>query len=310
MKSWKKFKNIYFFLFMITQLIILANNFIFTLNLNYGKKNDNININFSQLNMQLQLKIKTFTKFTEEFQSLEKSEITYENFYNNNNENIEKNKNFLNFSTENNNNKENNFNNLNFSNSNKDKNQEQRQETRNIYAYYTSKPKKKIQFTSKLSKESENNLIATGIYKRTRYYQGWDKLRIKTFSIGNGNPLLQCFSAGFIEGAISTQEIYHYYKNIHVFFKGSKKSIEDIKNFYSVVDQNIRNRLKKENFLKSNLNDDEFKRLAYIACLHAQINGLFQGYNSQAKEDKKLGLLDFYFINSEGKIDKKNVIFR
>jgi hypothetical protein len=265
-------------------LILISNQFIFPLEIKTQKKNDNKNMNFNQLSTTLLLKIKMFSKFTEEFQSLEKSEINYENFYKEKqteNDNIKNGNNFLNFSSD-------------------KKKDEEKEETRKIFAYYNTKNKRNLIFTSDKSNQSAENLIASGIYKKTRYIQGWDKLDLKTFSISKGNPLLQCFSAGFIEGAISTKEIEYYHHNLHVFFKGNPNAIEDIKNFYSIIDQNIRKKIKKENFSKLNLDDNGFKRLAYIACLHAQINGLYQGYNSQAKPDKKLTLLDFYFINSEG----------
>jgi len=294
MKINKNLKNFFLLLYILSTLCLLMNNFALSFRFNTDKKNDNININFSQLSMQMKLKIKTFTTFTEEFKQIENTTPIYENFYTTafQTQSLETAdiKNFLSFASTETNTK---------TKKQDTPNSEEKEETRKIYAYYHN-DKKGLEFTSKLSKEHHHNLIAQGTYKKTRYIQGWDKLRIKTHSNKNGNPLLQCYSAGFIEGAISTKEIFYYYNNIHVFFKGANKSIEDIKNFYSVIDQNIRERIKTENIQNANLSDADFKQLAYIACLHAQINGLAQGYNSQAEPENKLTLLDFYFINSEG----------
>jgi hypothetical protein len=270
---------------------LLTRNIILTINLKYEKKNDNINLNLNQLSMQLKLKIQTFARFTEEFQNIEKNIPKFENFYNTNQNLYSKVNNLSNFldnsiSEKDNNNKEN-------------VKKNEKEKTRRIYGFYNNS-KKSMEFTAKNKEDTYNTLIAQGVFKNTRYSQGWDKLRLKTFSSSNGNPLIQCYSAGFIEGAISTKEIYYYYTNIHIFFKKAKKSVDDIKSFYSIINKNLRERIQKENFQTQNFNDSEFKQLAYIACLLAQINGLYQGYNSQAEANKKLDLMDFYFINSEG----------
>lgn len=287
----KNYKHFILLCIFIFGSCIPLSNLISTSNLKSGKKNDNINLNFNQMNMQLQLKIQTFTKFTEEFQNIEKNVPKYENFYSNDQNLYSKLIQINNFLDNSKLSKE--------ANNKENSKKEEQEETRRIYGYYNNS-KKVMEFISKKNKENEKNLIAQGIYKKTRYAQGWDKLRLKTFSNSNGNPLLQCYSAGFIEGAISATEIFYYYTNIHIFFKKSKKSVDDIKYFYSVVNENLRERIKKENYQNKNFDDSEFKQLAYITCLLAQINGLYQGYNSQADSDKKLDLLDFYFINSEG----------
>jgi len=290
LKKQSQFKFLFIFIFVFC---LATSNLISSFNLKSRKKNDNINLNFNQLNMQLQLKIQTFSEFTDEFQNIEQKIPTYENFDKNNqylyttltqiNESLDSSK----------------FRKEAKLNESSKKEKEEREETRTIYGYFNNS-KKTMEFTSKKNKNNEKILIAEGMYKRTRYIQGWDKLRLKTFSSSNGNPLIQCYSAGFIEGAISVKEIFYYYNNIHIFFQRSKKSVDDIKNFYSVININLRERIQKENYQNKNLNDSEFNQLAYIACLLAQINGLYQGYNSQAEPDKKLDLLDFYFINSEG----------
>lgn len=241
--------------------------------------NDNININFNQLNMKLNLKIQKFIAYSNEFTEFQTINQDYKgiNFFR------PKDKKII------------------FTDSkNTDNNQENTDpQMRNIYAYY-NKPDKKIEYKTDIDKDLESHMIAYGKFKRTRYQLGWDKLHIKTFaSAENNNPLMQCYSAGFIEGAISSREIYYYYTNIHIFFANSVKYIEEIKKFYAVIDKNIKERIKNKNNYK-NLSDSEFTDLTYLACLNAQINGLHQGYNSQAEEDKKLDLYDFYFINSEG----------
>lgn len=263
--------NKFSFLSLIIFLLYLCSNNI--LCISNGNNNNNLNLNFNQVSMEMKSKIQKLMAYSSEYSEIKTMEQKYEkfNFYSSNDEktflgDMDKNPNII---------------------------------SRNLYAYY-HKPEKKIEYTTKHDKNLESNLIAYGKFKNTRYNTGWDKLRIKTFANGvDNNPLMQCFSAGFIEGAISTKEIYYYYKNIHVFFKDDESYIEKIKNFFLIIDKNIAERIKDaENFHK--LSESEIKDLAYISCLHAQINGLYEGYNSQAENDEKLSLYDFYFINSEG----------
>lgn len=147
---------------------------------------------------------------------------------------------------------------------------------------------------------SKGILIARAIYNKSRYQTGWDKLNLKTYP--GVNPVIQCFMAGFLEGALTSEEIYYYYKNIHVFFHGETKYIEEIKAFYGKIDQNLRKSINTEAFekLKDSANENQTQQWAYIACLQAQLEGLHQGYNSVVDNEKKLSILDFYFINSEG----------
>lgn len=147
--------------------------------------------------------------------------------------------------------------------------------------------------------ETKDLLAAQGEFQRTRYQTGWDKLNIKTYS--EVNPLIQCWSAGFIEGLLSFKEISHYYHNIHIFFLNDEQSITKIKEFYRNVDKRIREKMELQNI--NNLSQQEFRKWTYTTCLHAQIEGLHAGYNTIADEKEKLDLLDFYFINSEGNFD-------
>ena len=166
-----------------------------------------------------------------------------------------------------------------------------------IFAYYNKKSGL-LEFQNNQNYNQQNkSLVAKAVYERTRFQTGWDKLYIKTFP--DVNPLIQCYTTGFLEGVLSYKEIYSYYKNIHIFFYGEENYIGQIKNFYKTIDTNIKERIDTIN--KNNFKDEEeILHWSYITCLNAQINGLYKGYNSMADPDKQLDLWDFYFINSEG----------
>jgi hypothetical protein len=168
-----------------------------------------------------------------------------------------------------------------------------------MFAYY-DRSKNELEITEEENLEQKANLIATGVYDRSRFQTGWDKLNIKTFS--GANPLIQCWIAGYMEGVLSSDEIWHYYSNIHVFFKHKKNLITELKNFYASIDAKLKLAINTEAFekLKDLENENETQHWAYITCLNAQIDGLHKGYNTMADEHKQLTVPDFYFINSEG----------
>jgi len=169
--------------------------------------------------------------------------------------------------------------------------------TNEIFGYY-NKNDHRLEFHEREKQNLHDKvLVAKGVYDRTRYQTGWDKLKITTFP--DANPIIQCYTAGLMEGILSFQEIYNYYHNIHVFFYGEENYIEDIKNFYKKIDTNIKKSINEIDSNKFNT-DEDFLHWSYITCLNAQINGLHIGYNIMADKDKSLDLYDFYFINSEG----------
>ena len=47
-----------------------------------------------------------------------------------------------------------------------------------------------------------------------------------------------------------------------------------------------------------------------VGCLNAQLNGLYQGYNLIASDDKKFDIYDLYFLNSEGNYESALGFFK
>jgi len=147
-------------------------------------------------------------------------------------------------------------------------------------------------------------LLAEGHYTTTRFSVGWDKMYIKTNPVAN--PFIQCWTAGYLEGVLSHEEIYDYYNNIHVFFEGDESKIDKLFQFYKQLDVNIESKLNIEYF--KTLDEKNYIKWLHIFCLRSQLEGLLKGYSSMydgSKDDekKKLSLLHFYFINSEGNFE-------
>jgi hypothetical protein len=108
--------------------------------------------------------------------------------------------------------------------------------------------------------------------------------------------LLQCWSAGYIEGVLTHEVIYDNYLNSRHIFNDNLKEIEDIKRFYSLIHENLSKKMTND-FFKS-LNKEEYRKWAYIACIKAQLEGITAGYNKQSSN--KLAVEDFYYMNTQG----------
>lgn len=176
-------------------------------------------------------------------------------------------------------------------------------ETIRQIAYY-DETSKKISIHSQENQDGSNKKIANLKYNKSINKIGFHKLEIKTFS--NVNSLFQCYVAGFLEGRTTHQEIHDYFNNIHIFFDGySEDSLKDLYDVYQITYNYIYDSINADSFSK--LDDEDLRKWYHIACLKSQLDGLYQGYNSIA--EKKLTLLDFMFINSEGNYgDIQNII--
>lgn len=48
------------------------------------------------------------------------------------------------------------------------------------------------------------------------------------------------------------------------------------------------------------LDQKSLKQWAHLACIKAQLEGMTEGYNKQAKKEEKLSIEEFYLMNSQG----------
>ena len=172
-------------------------------------------------------------------------------------------------------------------------NKEENLDSNTLYAYY-DKLNSKIIITKEEKLNNENNLIAKGKYEKTRYKTGWDLFESKTYN--NANPIIQLYSIGIIEGILSQEEIKDYMNNFRYALGGNEKAIQ-LKQWFKEADENIKRKINNINSEKDNKFD--LKSLSYLACLHAQINGLYKGYNLKSEEDD-VDIYELYLLNSEG----------
>lgn len=140
----------------------------------------------------------------------------------------------------------------------------------------------------------QNELIV-----KAKYFlkEGWNNLYINTYKgKSNISTYAQCYSAGLLEGLISTEDIFNYFNNIKSFHKGiSDVKIKKLYKLYETLYINLLNRLSnKTNFM----NDVNSK---YSACIISQILGIYHGYSNKNKNTNQfLSILDFIHLSSSG----------
>ena len=162
-----------------------------------------------------------------------------------------------------------------------------------LYAYYKDK-----QIALFQDENSDTNLIAFGNYTKSRFTNGWDVFRSETYS--TASPIMQCYAVGIIEGILSQQEIYSYMSNFDCFL--SNKDKKSLKNFFELIDDKIRTKIgANENEIKEN--SYNITQLSYMACIHAQLIGEFEGYKLIAPENDTKDLYDLYLLNAGGNYD-------
>lgn len=140
-------------------------------------------------------------------------------------------------------------------------------------------------------------LIAYSKFKNKRYITGWDEFTLKTEN--SVNPLIQCWIGGFLEGLSTSEEIGYYVNNLNVFFHNKPELSKEIKDFFTIIHNNL---IKKdEDILKFKFrNISDIKKKTYESCIISQLQGLNYGYNLVS--DVKLSIEDFYLMNAEGNI--------
>lgn len=165
-----------------------------------------------------------------------------------------------------------------------------------LFAYFNIKSNEiHMKYDDEIVKNDEEILVAKASFSKK---EGWNMLKIKTFNDENGvsNSIVQCYTAGYIEGSLFHQEIYDYSNNIKYFFLNT--SSEDINEVNSLYEQVFFNLIEKLEDLSSYSIDSNMK---YYACLFAQLNGLLIGYNeSTSSKDKELKLLDIIRLSFSG----------
>ena len=170
-----------------------------------------------------------------------------------------------------------------------------------LYAYY-NRTSKQISIHSTVINDQPNVtpqvLVAKATYEQQRFKTGWDTFTSETFN--TTNPIIQCYAVGILEGLLSYREIHSYRHNFEYFFN-SNEDITELKKLFKQADENIKHKIESFGYTSNFIPKiEDIKSISYLSCLHAQINGLYQGYSLISPSNMKLDLYDLYLLNSEG----------
>lgn len=139
--------------------------------------------------------------------------------------------------------------------------------------------------------DRKDNAVADAVYYSSFLSQGWDKLYLTTRA-GNDDKI-QAYAAGYLEGAITTNQIFNHYMNTftETWKDNNGQVTENVLNFLQQQDAYVRN-------LIQNYNPDSPYDKAMLN-VYTQFRGLMDGYNNNT-ENKKLSLVDFHTMNAFG----------
>ncbi|XP_065910196.1 phospholipase B-like 1 [Dysidea avara] len=150
-----------------------------------------------------------------------------------------------------------------------------------------------------VSGKADKNGIAYGSLEYSVEENGWAVLNI---AAGYQKPVISThtdktimMAAGYLEGALTNKMIYDHYVNMYNWtFTGRPKE------FYDKAKEWFTN---QRSWVASQLNSTDSSNdviWKYMGLINAQYQGLYDGYNSQADDDKKLDWFAFDILSGNG----------
>jgi hypothetical protein len=118
--------------------------------------------------------------------------------------------------------------------------------------------------------------------------EGWNYLSIKTNSSFSDEA--QAYAAGYLEGTITTTEIYYNIINTHANFTWSPKLAQYLHNNSIYMHENI-----------ANAPSDPYWH--QVSLVLQQQQGVFDGYSDAAPADKQFPFTTIQTINLSGDLD-------
>ena len=142
-------------------------------------------------------------------------------------------------------------------------------------------------YTTENSEKPDENALAYAVYNKSYEYKGWDFLSISSYSKNDKkyNDSMKSYAMGYLEGILTKERIYQFYTNIirSNFNKDNYKIPENVLDFYK---KNLEYMV--ENSTKYMKSEPYWEQVHYI---YQQLKGLYDGYNNNVEEDKKIDFL-------------------
>ena len=167
---------------------------------------------------------------------------------------------------------------------------ENQQEEKIIMNCYYSKTSGK--YFTEISSQIDKDAIASATYTKSYETKGWDCLTISSYDKPDNKypDYIKSYAMGYLEGILNKDRIYQIYRNLMYYsFYDNNNKFPD--NLIEYLTKNLE--YMKTNSLKY-MDSDPFWEHVYYS--YQQMMGLFDGYNSAAEDEKKLGLIYFQMV--------------
>lgn len=142
---------------------------------------------------------------------------------------------------------------------------------------------------------SKEGVAAWGTSRTYLSTQGWDEVHVQTN--GDFNNMQQTYAAGFLEGALTRQRMFQFWRS------WSNRYSPDVQ---QKVDQFI---VLQDNYLRRKSDGVEEDSASttdtywhHVGVVLSQFDGMLDGYNLQSPESEKMRMEDLWLMNLDGDI--------
>ena len=177
------------------------------------------------------------------------------------------------------------------------KSQKYNEEVKTIMNIYYSKTSGK--FTTKLSDTIDKEAVASATYINSYTTKGWDFLTISSYDKPDNkyDDSIKAYAMGYLEGLLNKDRIFSIYRNLMYFtFYDNDNQLPE--NLIQYLTKNLE--YMKTKSLKYKDTDPYWEHVYYI---YQQMLGLFDGYNSAAENEKKIGFIYFQMVVANADIE-------
>ena len=153
---------------------------------------------------------------------------------------------------------------------------------------------------------NSQNKVAEVFYNRVIDQKGWNKLSVKTHGLANAYE--QAFFAGYLEGRVSSEDIFNFFNNLTINNENQKrKRFAHLLKFFDEVAKNLNIRIINSINGFDSFTPEGKKYWSRIILGFAQLEGLMKGYEFDIerrgeKKKKEISLSDFLLIQADGEI--------
>ena len=154
-------------------------------------------------------------------------------------------------------------------------------------------------FTPKLSSSIDKDSVASATYINSYESKGWDFLSISSYEEPDNKyeDSIKSYGMGYLEGILNKNRIFSVYRNLMYFsFYDNDNKLPE--NVIQYLTKNLE--YMKEKSIKYKDSDPYWEHVYYI---YQQMLGMFDGYNSVAENEKKIGFIYFQMVVANADIE-------